>query len=582
MLLKLFKKVNINKRKKLFYLFILTIITSCVESVSIGAIFPLLSILSDSNFLISLRNNTHFGLYLSLYSDKNIIFMICSAFVLASLFAGFLRLLLLWYQVNLGNAIGSEISSEIYERTLFQPYIVHVTRNNSEVISGILNKSNLVVHQVILPVLYLFSSIFLLFSIVTTLFILDPKTSLFLFLGIGIIYIVVIFTVKNKLKKASNIISTDTNFVIQAIQEGLGGIRDILLDGTQSTYSKIYSQSDIRLRKAQSNVQVISTSPRFIMEALGMSFLAVLAYYSSTQQNSSISFIPILGALGLGTQRLLPIVQQIYYSWSTIRSARESLCNVLNLLNQKKNEVKYDANFNLEFKKSFILKNIDFSYNGNIKAVKNINLTIHKGSKVGIVGKTGSGKSTLLDLIMGLLTPSSGEVLLDNNLLEKEHLSLWCSKIAHVPQFIFLADTSIAENIAFGVPEEKIDYELVRDCIRATALESMVEALPNGLGTKVGERGVRFSGGQRQRIGIARALYKKSEVIVLDEATSALDSETEKLIMKAIDEVGNNITLIIVAHRVSTLSGCDLIYEIENGRIISKKTYDELILEREL
>ena len=574
---KILKLVGVNKRLKLIYLFVLTILTSLVESFSIGAIFPLLSILSDDKFLNTLKNNPIIGVYLLERSENNIVFIICLIFVLASIFAGFLRLALLWYQVNLGNSMGSEISSEIYERTLFQPYIVHVTRNNSEVISGILNKSNLVVHQVILPVLYLFSSLFLLFSIVITLFILDPKTSMYLFLGIGSIYLTVVLIVKSTLKKTSVIISRDTNFVVQSIQEGLGGIRDILLDGTQLIYARIYAKADVRLRKAQSNVQVIGTSPRFIMEALGMSFLAVLAYYSNTQGDLGKNFIPILGALGLGTQRLLPIVQQIYYSWSTIRSAREPLNDVVNLLSQKKQDHK--SNIKLSFEKYLELNNVSFSYN-NFNALDNINLTIYKGSAIGIIGTTGSGKSTLLDLIMGLLSPTKGKVIVDGEFLDEKSLHLWRSKIAHVPQFIYLADTSIAENIAFGVPKDKIDYQLINECIKAAALEDLIIELPNGLDTKVGERGVRFSGGQRQRIGIARALYKKSEVIVLDEATSALDSKTEKIIMNSINRLGHKRTLIIVAHRISTLRGCECVYEMEKGAIVRKKTYAELIVER--
>jgi ATP-binding cassette subfamily B protein len=309
-----------------------------------------------------------------------------------------------------------------------------------------------------------------------------------------------------------------------------------------------------------------------------MSMIALLAYGISIRNAGFAQAIPLLGALALGAQRLLPIMQQLYQSWSNLKGGQNSLEDVLDLIKQPlpshSNEQMPEP---IKFKSSIRLNNIGFRYlDEGPQVLRNISFEIQKGSRVGIMGVTGSGKSTLLDIVMGLLLPTTGTLEIDGASITAENFRAWQIHIAHVPQAIFLADISIAENIAIGVPLEKIDIRRVKYAAQKAQIAQTIESWERQYQTLVGERGVRLSGGQRQRIGIARALYKKANVIVFDEATSALDNETEAAVMEAINAIGDDITVLMVAHRLTTLERCDQILEIQNGRIKSAKVLNRL------
>ena len=353
------------------------------------------------------------------------------------------------------------------------------------------------------------------------------------------------------------------------MQEGLGGIRDVLIDGTQAVYCKIYHSADYPLRKAQASNQFIGASPRFFVEALAVVFIALLAHSLTGLEGGVVSAIPTLGAIALGAQRMLPLIQQLYSSWSSLRGSYDSFAEVLDLIEQPMPAYALREPVQpLPFSKSIKLVNVNFRYsNQTSKVLQNINIEIEKGSMIGFMGATGSGKSTLLDILMALLEPEKGSLQIDGVVINQKNFRAWQSNIAHVPQGIFLTDSTVAKNIAFGVPDGEIDYEKVRRAAKQAQIAATIESMEYGYETFVGERGVRLSGGQRQRIGIARALYKSANVIVFDEATSALDNETESAVIEAINSLDNNMTIIMVAHRISTLKECDLIYRLKNGKI---------------
>jgi ATP-binding cassette subfamily B protein len=321
-----------------------------------------------------------------------------------------------------------------------------------------------------------------------------------------------------------------------------------------------------------------------LIEALGIALIAVLAYAITGREGGVAAAIPLLGALAIGAQRLLPVLQQLYGSWSSLRGEQASLNDVLDLLEQPLPA--YAGALNSEpitFTRSIKLNDICFRYTDQTPWVlRNIDLEIQKGSRVGFVGTTGSGKSTLLDILMALLPPVKGGLVIDGTAINEQNFRSWQSHIAHVPQSIFLADTTIAENIAFGVPADQIDYQRVEKAARQAQIAETIESWEKGYSTFVGERGVRLSGGQRQRIGIARALYKQADVMVFDEATSALDNETETELMKSVNAIANDITVIMVAHRLSTLRACDTIYELEAGRIKRQGAYGEIVSEAKI
>jgi ATP-binding cassette subfamily B protein len=292
--------------------------------------------------------------------------------------------------------------------------------------------------------------------------------------------------------------------------------------------------------------------------------LAVLFFYANVSSLNSI--IPTLGALALGGQKLLPVLQQGYSAWSSLRGGQALLEDVVYFLETEYKLISHSAEEEIKFSQKIEILNVNFRHKGSsFKILENLNLTIPKGSTVGFIGETGRGKTTLLDIIMGLLEPSSGQVLIDNKALTKNNMRSWQKKISHVPQNIFLSDDSIKNNIAFGVPNEEVDESRVKRALEKSYLVEYVNSLPDKSETFVGERGARLSGGQKQRLGIARALYKNIELVIFDEATSSLDSSTEEKVMDEIASLDDNLTLLIIAHRVTTLKTCDFIVNLKSS-----------------
>ena len=515
-------------------------------------------------------------------SPQQILLPLTVFFCLAALVAGALRLLLLWASTRLSFAAGSDLSINIYQRTLYQPYSVHVSRNSSEVISGISIKANRVIYGIIMPVLILLSSGVMLIITLTALLYLEPGISILAFIGFGLIYALVTWLTHTKKIKNGQDIASQSTLVIKTLQEGLGGVRDILIDGSQDVYCQAYRKADLQLRQAQGNNQFLAQSPRFVSEALGMVLIASLAYALSQESDGLAKVIPILGVLALGAQRLLPVMQQAYASWSIIQGDQASLQDTLNLLDQQLPDYFDNPSFkSLKFQAQISLNKLSFRYSKDAPWVlQEVDLKIAKGSRVGFIGTTGSGKSTLLDIIMGLLSSTKGCLEVDNEPVTIKNQRSWHAHIAHVPQTIFLSDGTIEENIAFGVPRNKIDHQRVVQSARQAQIAQNIEVWPNGYQTTVGERGIRLSGGQRQRIGIARALYKQADVIILDEATSALDSETEEAVMAAIENLSQDLTILIIAHRITTLKNCSQIIKLNNGRIESICSYFDLLNKR--
>jgi ATP-binding cassette subfamily B protein len=422
------------------------------------------------------------------------------------------------------------------------------------------------------------SGILLLF-ITAALLLVNPAVASSAIVGFGGCYLAITRITRRRLRDSSQRISHEQSAVIKALQEGIGGIRDVLLDGTQPVYDGIFRRADRSLRHALGTVIFVSSSPKFVMEALGMVLIACLAFAITRTAGGVASAVPVLGAIAFGAQRLLPVLQQAYGAWSTIVGSQASLAGALDLLEQPVNDAALSASPPpLPFHVAVSFDALRFRYaDTGPWVLDDVNLSIAKGSRVGFVGTTGSGKSTALDLLMGLLAPTEGQLLVDGEPVSGTRIRAWQRVIAHVPQHVFLADTSIAGNIALGIPHADIDLERVREAARQAQIAHFIEGRPEGYAALVGERGIRLSGGQRQRIGIARALYKRASVLIFDEATSALDNATEQLVMSAIDALNRQLTIVLVAHRLSTVRRCDLIIELEGGRVVAQGTYEQLL-----
>lgn len=578
LLLKLWRHFSLRRQRQFVWLLGLMLLSAFAEVVSLGAVMPFLSTLIAPELVFKSQIVARFAKNLNFTSADQLVLPLTMAFIVAALIAGATRILMLYANTSHAFSCVADISIEVYRRTLYQPYWVHVTRNSSEVISGITNKVGSAVN-VLSQLLTLISSLVLLVVITLALLMIDPFVALVSAGCFSASYVLITFVARRQLQRSSQRIAHEQTQVVKALQEGLGGIRDVLLDGTQETYCKIYRQADHPLRLAQGKVIFIAQCPRFAMEALGMTLIAVLAYSLCCHGGGLGTALPVLGALALGAQRLLPALQQGYGAWTTIAGARASLSDTLKLLDQPlPADDLQPPPPPLSFQDNIRFDNVRFRYTSDSPWVLNgFNLTIAKGARIGVVGSTGSGKSTTLDLLMGLLTPTDGEILVDGKPLTGTRLRAWQRTIAHVPQGIYLADTTLQENIAFGEPAASIDFERVRHAARQAQIAEYIESRPEGYNAFVGERGIRLSGGQRQRIGIARALYKEAGVLVFDEATSALDNATEQSVMDAIDGLNSDLTILIIAHRLSTVRRCDLIIELENGRVVAQGTFEELL-----
>lgn len=563
------------------------------EMATLGSVVPFLALLADPTVA------NKYPLLETVFSwfgaeDGNVLLSAGLIFCVFTINAAMIRMFMMWSSMRFSYGLGADIGGEVYRSTLYQPYSWHVLQNSSEVLTGI-DKVNSVVNGILTPLIQGIVAFAMVIGILVMLVIIDWQTAVIAGVGLTMMYAITTVALASKVKSNSQIISRNMSCRVQALQEGLGGIRDVLLDGTQPVYHLRFSEFDYAVRRAQASNVVISVLPKYMIEAAGMVLIVVIAYWLSPRQGGLTGAVPVLGALAIGAQKLMPQMQLIYMAWSSVNGSRNQLEDVLKFLNNpfvretsqeisRINHIKNNAkklqkvNTHNSHKPLIALRNVGFRYKLDTPNVlNNIDLEIYQSSRVGLIGKTGSGKSTLIDLIMALLKPTSGQIEIDGNVLNEHNYRAWQLRIAHVPQAIYLSDATIAENIAFGIPKGQIDMSRVKTASLKAQLSDFIENLPLKYLTDVGERGVRLSGGQRQRIGLARALYKQVDVLVLDEATSALDDVTEKSVMAAIKALGNELTVIMIAHRLTTLRDCDLVVHLDDTKIINVGSYESTI-----
>lgn len=550
------------------------------ELLSLGAVMPFLLVLSDPDRLWQQPLVHEWAVKLGFTAADQLLMPATLSFAASAVLGALIRLANLWLNGRLVAAIGSDLSCEGYKRTLYQPYGIHIQRNSAAVITGILTHIGQTV-AALNGLLQLITSAVVSISLLTGLLLIDAPVAVAAAALFGSAYAVFAIMSRRELRDNGQKIAEASRQQLKALQEGLGAIRDVLLDGSQPTYLKIYSQADRPQRLLQAKNIFLSAFPRYALEALGMMAIALLGGLLVMQRGSGAAVIPLLGALALGAQRLLPALQQLYSGWSLLTSHNAAMNAVLAMLSQPLPPHVHVVE-PLPLGQRIQLESVHYSYGQDQpKVLHGLNLQIRRGECIGLIGSTGSGKSTTVDLLMGLLQPTSGRFLVDGEDLHDpdhpERLLAWRASIAHVPQSVYLSDSSIAENIAFGVPAQQIDMARVRQAAVHAQISSFIESNPKGYESFVGERGIRLSGGQRQRLGIARALYKKAQVLVLDEATSALDTLTEEKVMNAINSLSESLTVIMIAHRLSTVESCDRVIRLEQG-VVSADGPPRLVL----
>lgn len=470
--------------------------------------------------------------------------------------------------ISLSQDLGLSIGSCLYKRSLYRDYIEIISESSGEIIANITVRVSSIVNGVLIPFITIVNSICLLVFIFCALVFINPVVTILVFGMFSVIYLGVTKYFRRNLKSKSEILKKNASSIIKLLQETYGGVRNIKLDHLEDYYFKKFFEKESEHRLITGQLQMISQSPRFLIEALGVSIIVLTGVALSWADVSPTLVIAVLAALAMGTQRMLPALHQIYQGISTINSNKSSFEEICMLLRYSvKNAALSKSSIDASWQK-IQCENINFSYTGNSKNIfENVTIQIQKGEFIGVMAPTGAGKSTFIDLLMGLLVPSSGCVSIDGIPLNKENTHAYQRLITHVPQHIFILDVSIVENIALGVPRELINYERVVEVAKIAKAHEFIEKLENQYLQLAGENGSKLSGGQRQRIGIARALYKNAEVLVLDEATSALDESTEREVVCNIRRFMNGKTIIMITHKKNLENLFNKIIKIVNNGV---------------
>ena len=578
----LYRLISPARRRQLFLVALLMPLTAIAEMAMVAAIVPFLALLSGRtatpNTLPLLSNLLD---QLERLAPANPLLAAAALFALAALATGAMRLALSWMSQQFAFGFGHELSVEIHRRLLHQPYLFHLQHHSSALLSA-LDKVDFIIFNLVLQIIQAISAALICLFVIAVLVWLDPISAALAAVLIGGLYGLTLLATRRRLQAHASLISAAYEARLKSVQESLGGIRDVILDRSQAVQVEHFRNIDDRFMRARAETAFLVASPRFVVEALGLILIALIAVTIAGRPGGFVAALPILGALALGAQRLLPLMSQLYVGWANLAVSRPIIAEMAGLASLPADDDGDRQVAPLPFTDVIRLEGVSFHYSDRSRpAVHEVNLAIPRGSRVAIIGRTGSGKSTLADLLMGLIEPSEGRISVDGVILSGKQLNRWRRSIAHVPQAIFLADASIAANIALGVPGIEPDMERVRHAAETAQLADFIDTLPEGYDTRVGERGVRLSGGQRQRLGLARAIYKNAPALLLDEATSALDDATEAALLDALEKLGaEGRTIIIIAHRRSTVAGCDLVFRLDHGHLVESGSYEQLFGEK--
>ena len=558
----LFRRLSRARRRQFGLTLVLMLLGAAAELVTIGAALPFLALVADPrSALVPPRLLALLEAVGGSAAVGAALLLIAAAIVSAGI-----RLALAGGSQRLVMAVGHDMATAVFERSLRRPYAEQVRRNSSQTLAAV-EKVQAVVLGLVQPAMQGLIASVIALCVVALLLWIDAFAAGVAAVSVALVYVAVSLATRRRLQRNSAALADTIAERTRTIQEGLGGIRDIILDRSEGLFEARFRALDHRYRRAQAANQFVAASPRYFVEAAGLVAIALVALAMTQQPGGLVRAIPVLGALALGAQRLLPLLQQAYYGWSQAIGNFRAFRDVVALIEAPLPSPSPAAAAPLPFERAIELRGVGFRYPAGRFALAGVDLRIAAGEHVGIAGETGSGKSTLLDLLIGLLDPDEGEILVDGSPLDAVNRAAWQAGLAHVPQAIYLADDTIAANIAFPRGADGMDARRLEAAAAAAQLGGFLAGLPEGLATRVGERGVRLSGGQRQRIGLARALYREPRLLILDEATSALDEATEAAALAALRAIRPGLTLVTVAHRASTLAACDRVVRLEAGAV---------------
>lgn len=580
---KVFSLLDAQERRRFWVLTVLMIFVALVEVAGVSSVLVLLNVLADPTTVDNSRALSWLRGVLG--TESTFSFEVALAvIVIVVVFGGLVIKAGGTYAIIRYSFMrGSAISTRLLGAYLNRPYEWYLERNSAEIGKNVLSEVDGLTSRVISPLLRLTSNFILVIAMLSFLMVVDPFVTILSAVTLGGFYVVIYLRLRDRLHQSGEDMMSALEQRYRTASEATGGIKDVKLMGLEPSYQTQFQKSSVRAARAIVRVGIMAELPRFVLEAITFGALLGLVLVLLFRNDGNIAgIVPTLGIFAFSVMRLLPALQQTYHSMANIRGSTAAL----DLIAKDYGEALHvapttaaDAVRSMPVNTALELKDVVFRYaSANRPALAGLDLTIPARTTVGLVGGTGAGKTTLVDLILGLLTPNSGEVVVDGAPVTETNRRAWQNSLGYVPQSIYLTDDTIAANIAFGVPKDQIDRAAMERAARAAALHDFVMAeLSDGYDTMVGERGIRLSGGQRQRIGIARALYRTPSLLIMDEATSALDNITERVVMEAVQNIRSDTTIILIAHRLTTVKDCDRIFLMEKGRIAASGTYDELV-----
>ncbi len=577
---KLISLLDSKQIKRGKYLLILMITMGIFEVLSIASIFPLIGLISNPNIIYEQPILLFIYNSLNFVSSKDFIVFSGIFCLLAFSISIIIKTLTNYKQIFFLQSCEYEFSRKLFSNYINQPYTWILKRNSAILGKNIISEVNTVVNYGLQPILVILSQSFLSLLIITLIFISNFRLAIFLLLLFSTTYTIIFFIFNPFLKRMGDERSITNGARFKLLNETFGAFKLLKLYGIEKLYLNKFNPIAKKYASRESYLQIITSLPRYFVELIAFGGIQIIIIFQVLNNNNFINSLPFISLYLFSGYRLLPSLQQIYNSIAQLRFVHMPLINLNKELKKNNNyyckNTYYSKRINL--KRKLTLNKISYSYDtSSRKVLEDISMTIPAKTTIGLVGTTGSGKTTTIDIILGLLKPTSGFLKVDNKIINQKNCLEWQKNIGYVPQDIFLLDADIKSNIAFGINDFDIDMKKVIRASKIANLHNFVlDELPNGYKTTVGERGIRLSGGQKQRIGIARALYNNPTILILDEATSSLDNLTEKSVMKAVNELSNNITIIMVAHRLSTVKNCDLIYLFENGKVACNGKFDEL------
>jgi len=582
MIKKILKLLTERERKRLFMLFGVMMISAIVEVAGIASIMPFLALITNPDMIQDNKILNYFYTVLNFKSTNSYLIFIGAIVLVILIVSNLLVFVTQWGLARFSWMRSHSVSRRLLYNYLYQPYKFFLNQNTSLLGKNILSEVSLVVKGVFIPLLEIFSRGIVTLFIFTMLVTVEPILAFSLIFILGGAYILTYRLIKQKLNIRGKIRHRSNAERFKAINEAFGDIKLVKLMGYENFFIKRYSKPSDEHAKVNATTQIIELIPRYIMEILAFGGIIIVVLYLLATGKGLGEFLPIIGLYAFSMYRLLPSIQLIFSGTATIRFNLKGL-DALYYDMYSFNNVEVDASNRtieaISFRKELKFEDITFIYpEANKPIIKDLSIKININTSVAFVGATGAGKTTVANIILGLLKPYSGRITVDGIEINDENLRSWQMNLGYIPQDIYLQDDTIMRNITFGIPDHKVDMDSVIQAAKiANIHDFIVNQLPDKYDTIVGERGARLSGGQRQRIGIARAIYRNPGVLVLDEATSALDGATEKEVFKAIENIAKTKTLIIIAHRLTTIQDCDVIYVMDNGNIVGEGTYDYLM-----